>query len=135
MDPQKLSQLDPKLREAYLRVMGTEITAPQGAPSVQAPNPVPQFQAQQEPSRPFVPTAQAIPGFGQGNSETPTTTSPAGLRMTSPIGSAPAFRPQPVASEKRGMMPVLFALVGVIFIVIYAFFWTRVFDLKLPFSP
>jgi hypothetical protein len=135
MDPQKLSQLDPKLREAYLRVMGTEVPTPQATPSVQTPAAVPQFQAQ-ESSRPFVPTAQTIPGFGQGSSEIPVpqTSMPTGLRMTSPTGPAPAFRPQPVAL-KSGFMPVLFAIVGVVFIVIYALFWTRVFNLKLPFLP
>lgn len=40
MDPQKLSQLDPKLREAYQRVMGTVIPEPQVAPiQTQAPLP------------------------------------------------------------------------------------------------
>ena len=33
MDPQKLSQLDPKLREAYQRVMGTPIPQPRGEPA------------------------------------------------------------------------------------------------------
>jgi len=33
MDPQKLSQLDPKLRDAYQRVMGTAIPKSQAAPA------------------------------------------------------------------------------------------------------
>ncbi len=48
MDPQKLSQLDPKLREAYQRVMGTVIPEPQAksdlaqaAPAAQAQTPLP----------------------------------------------------------------------------------------------
>jgi hypothetical protein len=47
MDPQKLSQLDPKLREAYQRVMGTTIPEPQAksdlaqAAPIQAQTPLP----------------------------------------------------------------------------------------------
>lgn len=48
MDPQKLSQLDPKLRDAYQRVMGTPIpapvqvqTPPMPTPPMPDPNPVP----------------------------------------------------------------------------------------------
>jgi hypothetical protein len=135
MDPQKLSQIDPKLREAYLRVMGTEVSAPQANPPVQTPVSVPQFQAQQEPIPAPTPVSQPIQEM---NSEIPVpkTSMPDGLRMTPPIGPAPAFRPQPAAFEKKsGMMPVLFAVVGIVFIVIYALFWTRVFNLKLPFLP
>ena len=40
MDPQKLAQLDPKLRDAYTRVMGTTIPEPQAA-STQIQIPVP----------------------------------------------------------------------------------------------
>lgn len=40
MDPQKLSQLDPKLREAYQRVMGTQIPKVQNVPiQIQTPTP------------------------------------------------------------------------------------------------
>ncbi|KKQ36924.1 MAG: hypothetical protein US55_C0048G0010, partial [Candidatus Levybacteria bacterium GW2011_GWC2_37_7] len=39
MDPQKLSQLDPKLREAYQRVMGTVIPDSQTPAQTQPPLP------------------------------------------------------------------------------------------------
>ena len=41
MDPQKLSQLDPKLRDAYQRVMGTAIPQPQAPVQSQSPMPTP----------------------------------------------------------------------------------------------
>jgi len=83
MDPQKLSQLDPKLRAAYERVMGTPVATSQ-APQLQ--------------SQPIAPP------------------------------------PQPVAAgKKNGIMPVLFVLVGIVFIVIYTLFWTKIFNVKLPF--
>jgi hypothetical protein len=135
MDPQKLSQLDPKLQEAYLRVMGTQIPTPQANPSVQTPVAAPQFQVQQEPIPAPTPVSQPIQGM---NSEIPVpqTSMPDSLRMTPPVAPAPAFRPQPVAFEKKsGMIPVFFVIVGVVFIVIYALFWTKVFNLKLPFLP
>jgi hypothetical protein len=179
MDPQKLSQLDPKLRDAYQRVMGTTIPEPQAPPaqtqtppaidgsaaltsnpmSAGQPQPVmPAEQANlsaamqpQSPSLPpepittpqpainpqtqFVPTpdsaAQAQPtsNFVQMNSEVSATPT-----LNSPNFSAPA--PQAVTLKKKnGMMPILFGIVGLVFIVIYTFFWTKIFNLKLPFLP
>lgn len=72
MDPQKLSQLDPKLREAYQRVMGTQVPQPQVIP-VQAqtptpppvptpgPTPVPQPQPEPEPTPISTPTIEEPP--------------------------------------------------------------------------
>lgn len=75
MDPQKLASLDPKLRDAYQRVMGTPLPEPQAAP-VQAqtppppppmPDPIPNPQPEPEPipqepippiQEPFVPQSQ-----------------------------------------------------------------------------
>lgn len=73
MDPQKLSQLDPKLREAYQRVMGTVIPKPQSPPAqTQTPPPInkppipdpistPPAQPQPEPATP--PATQPKPFF------------------------------------------------------------------------
>ena len=73
MDPQKLSQLDPKLRDAYQRVMGTPLpqvqpasprgepvqaqtplmpTPPTPTPSIPDPTPAPQPAPQPEPTPP-----------------------------------------------------------------------------------
>lgn len=174
MDPQKLSQLDPKLREAYQRVMGTVILDPPTAPPAQTqtplspipdptPTPVPQPAPEQTPtpqpqpqpepainpqqtavnpqpeptltSEPSVPP-QALPkasNFVQMNSEVPAAPTPA----PAPNFTTPASQAQTAAIKKKGgmMMPVLFGIVGVIFVVIYTLFWTKIFNFKLPFLP
>lgn len=169
MDPQKLSQLDPKLRDAYQRVMGTVIPESQ-TPPVQAqtpvppiPDPVPTPQPQpeaipapitepttgistpavqpepflipqptptQDPATPVQPPAQAS-NFVQMNSEIPA------APVTTPNFTAPVPLTQTVAIKKKNgmMIPVLFGIVGLIFIVIYTIFWTRIFNVKLPFLP
>lgn len=184
MDPQKLSQLDPKLRDAYQRVMGTVIPEPQ-APVAQAqastpppappvpptpptpdpipiPQPTPQPEpiptpvvepvpAVQEPSPvPAVPPVQpppAIPqpvesqpainpqpqnsNFAQMNSEVTAVAPAAGnLNFTAPIQTQAT-----TLKKKNGMMPILFGIVGFVFIVVYALFWAKIFNFKLPFLP
>lgn len=144
MDPQKLSQLNPKLREAYQRVMGTPIPKPQNQPVSLRGEPVGGSQPEPEPistpepaitaPQPAIPQQSPIQAnnFVQMNSEV----SPA---QSSPNFSTPAPMPQGqtmTIKKKSGMMmPVLFGIVGLIFIVIYALFWTKIFNLKLPFLP
>jgi len=201
MDPQKLAQLDPKLRDAYQRVMGTTIPEPPAAPSqTQTPSPAdkppatdpistPQPQPQpepnpapspiveptpitptEEPSVPIQPTtpapepqpasltpepvvepqpavnpqSQSIPNpqpqstpaqpasnFVQMNSEVA-----AAPTAASPNFTAPAPQAQTAAIKKKsGIMPILFGFVGLIFIAIYAIFWAKIFNFKLPFLP
>ena len=117
MDPQKLSQLDPKLRDAYQRVMGTVIPNPQTpaqtqTPAPPTPNPTPQPQSQPEPQpaplvpepiaepqpsinpqQEAIPTPESIPAqsssnFVQMNSEVPVAPSPAAA--STPNFTAPA---------------------------------------------
>lgn len=73
MDPQKLASLDPKLREAYQRVMGTVVPKPQDPaqnqtpppPAPPIPDPVPQLEPQptpiEPPAQPPVSEPQPIP--------------------------------------------------------------------------
>lgn len=185
MDPQKLSQLDPKLRAAYERVMGTAIPQPQATsdvvqatpaspnrgepaqaqtpvpppapipdPTPPAPQPQPQpepkptpsptgeptLEPQPVPSVPqpqFISTPQPIPSqpasnFIQMNSEAAT----APIVPTQNF-AAPAPQAQTITLKKKNgmMMPILFGIVGLIFIVIYTLFWTKIFNFKLPFLP
>lgn len=193
MDPQKLSQLDPKLRDAYQRVMGTVIPEPQvksdltQAPppaspqpqpsdSIQTPtpppsptsipDPTPQPQPQPEPEPASIPTPQPKPiptpaaepepffkpqpvsepspainpqpepppasNFVQMNSEVP-----AAPTVSTQNFAAPAPQAQTIALKKKSgmMMPVLFGIVGLVFIAIYTLFWTKIFNFKLPFLP
>jgi len=212
MDPQKLSQLDPKLRDAYQRVMGTSVPQPQAVPAsprdepVQAqtpsmptpitptPTPTPQPQPQPEPEptptpppatsdvapagapTPTIeepPTApqspiqpppsepQSIPTPESSMPESqpaippipePTipTSPPAQtnniVQMNSEVAASPAQnfttpsaipQTQAVTIKKKNkiLIPVLFGIVGLVFIVIYTLFWTKIFNFKLPFMP
>jgi hypothetical protein len=177
MDPQRLSSLDPKLRNAYERVMGTTIPQPQAksdltqaasaqtqAPSMAVPFaapdsnsiPAPQFQPQPEsqlnkspaaePQPTINPQPQTIPmpqtamptqqvsNSAQMNSQAVDTQAPA-------EGSNPNFvapiQNQSITIKRKGgiMMPVLFGIIGLVFVVIYTLFWTKIFNLKLPFLP
>lgn len=161
MDPQKLSQLDPKLREAYQRVMGTSIPQPQVAPiQTQTPPPPP-------PMPDPIPMPQPLPTPEPVPSPIPTIEEPPAIPTPEPAMPEPVSEPQPaipqqppiVASnfvqmnsevaatpmpqaqtmtvrKKQGMMtPVLFGIVGLVFIAIYTLFWTKIFNFQLPFLP
>lgn len=188
MDPQKLSQLDPKLRDAYQRVMGTQL------PDLQTPPASPQnesVETQAFPQPPAAPTSDPIPfpaptteepptvpiespmqplisepqlainpqpetpptveptpiapetaipqqqasNFARMNSEVPT---PMAANPISPNFAAPSpTQPQTMAIKKKGGMltPVMTGIAIVVFIVVYTLFWTKIFNLKLPFLP
>ena len=217
MDPQKLAQLDPKLREAYQRVMGTPIpTLPTTSTPVQTPlsdsiSSIPVAEPTPEPTAPIsdsIPTPQPQP---EPTQEEPTSTPEPQPESTSTPIVEPSARPEPffkpqtepdpllpqqpvtepqpaidsepsvppiaesipeptapiqptsnftqmdsevqaassqnfatppmpqaqtIVKKKSGiMMPILFVIVGLVFLVIYTFFWTKIFNFKLPFLP
>ncbi|MBI2613245.1 MAG: hypothetical protein HYW62_00515 [Candidatus Levybacteria bacterium] len=203
MDPQKLSQLDPKLREAYQRVMGTPVPQPQTQPPSPAfgvasprgepiqtqtltppaggttppmpnptPAPTPMPQPEPIPTQPIqpppaptnepepisepqpsipepqpaihpqpepiptpdlaIPTQPQASNFVQMNSEV--TASPSSANFSAP---QPQPQAQTIAIKKKSgiMIPILFGIAGLIFIVIYTLFWTKIFNFKVPFLP
>ena len=142
MDPQKLSQLDPKLREAYQRVMGTPIPEPEPTPTptstIQEPPTAPQTESSMpqpksvptpEAPMPQQPPAQAA-NFVQMNSEVAATPSSTNF-------ATPAPQAQTITLKKKNgiMVPILFGIAGLIFIAVYTLFWTELFGLKVPFLP
>lgn len=147
MDPQKLAQLDPKLREAYQRVMGTPIPpmpTPQpkpepAQPPVSEPHPAPSIPkpiAEPEPQPAINPQPQTIPtqpasNFVQMSSEVASTPATASPNFTVPAPQTQTI----VLKKKNGMLPVLFVIVALIFIAIYTLFWVKIFNLRLPFLP
>lgn len=160
MDPQKLSQLDPKLRDAYQRVMGTTIPEPQAAPVQQAqtppqtPNPAPAPPPMPQPEPTPIPTIEdpitqpTEPPVSQPQPLTPEPSvqtsnfvqmnSEVAAAPSSPNFSAPAPMPQAqtmTVKKKNSMMPILIGVAALIFVVIYALFWTKIFNFKLPFLP
>lgn len=160
MDP-KTANLDPKLQAAYDRVMGTAMpqtasTAPQPVqttqqtPSQTAPQTVPatSVAAQPETSSPQPLVTPPMPQAPQP-SQTPVTP----MEMTAAKPEI-AKAPQPMASgvhtiassgfvaqgdgqtKKKSFIstPILF-MAAVVFFVIYALFWMRFFNVKIPFLP
>lgn len=168
MDPQKLSQLDPKLREAYQRVMGTPIPQPQVPPAqaqIPQPDPTPAPQPQPEPTTPpqtppqqqepfFIPQPETPPAGGPQPQATTQQASSNFTQMNSEVAAAPIepqtqnanfsnFATPPAMPQaqtmaikkKSGIMPVLYVIVGVVFLVVYTLFWTKIFNFQLPFLP
>lgn len=162
MDPKTLPNLDPKLKEVYERVMGSSAPqaspAPQPSfpPPTQTPPPAPVAPPQptvapQTPPPPVPPSPTPTlpnnnnqphatqvfnPHFSGANKTkveipkvemqsavpTPSTTTPS----TAPVQTA-----QVKGKFKIGV-PVI-ALAGVVFLILYAFFWASIFKIRLPF--
>lgn len=137
MDPQKLSQLDPKLRSAYERVMGTTIPQPTPAQAQTTPpqsQPQPAASIPKPMSQPATNPQPQSSNFVHMNSQIPTST--AAPITSNPNFAIPTIPTQTTAMKKKsGMMPILFVILGVIFIAVYTLFWTKIFNLKLPFLP
>lgn len=120
MDLSKLNQLDPKLKETYERVMGTS-----ARPTTVAPQPTIQNQTIQ--SQPIQP--QPIPQPLEPARPQP-------IAQSQPVKIQPIQKPQTQNLKKKNkMLPIFLALGGIIFLIVYAFFWIRIFNLKLPFLP
>lgn len=120
MDPKKVSDLDPKLKEVYERVMGTKVpnSQPLSPPPPQSPKitpPPPQITQQVVAAKV---TDQSKPGNVQ--------------IFTAKSGSANIM-----PEEKKGGSPflaIVLVIAGLIFFVIYGFFWVRFFKVSLPFT-
>lgn len=139
MDPQKLASLDPKLREAYQRVMGTPIPKTQTPPPPPKPtadpnqNPTPEPQPEPFPTpQPAIPTPPTqASNFVQMNSEAATPPTSQNFITPSPMPQSQTI----TVKKKNGMMPILIGIAGLVFVAIYTLFWTKIFNFKLPFLP
>lgn len=113
-----VSQLDPKLKEAYDRVMGTVITPPakatQAIPSVPTPtiptSPTPAFPVNLEPTAPTIAVSHQA--------------------VSSPVSTTQVTT---VPHKKSGSRTIIFMLAGIIFFIVYALVWIKMFNLKFPF--
>jgi hypothetical protein len=143
MDPKTLSNLDPKLRETYERVMGTAGTpaVTGSAPSVVPPPAVDTSSQLATPltTTPQIPTPTATPVM-----DTQLSTPPPATNESFQTPVIPANEPAPLPSpasvnqdvESRAASPViriLYIIGALVFFGVYTFFWMKVFNLKLPF--
>lgn len=124
MDPKNLSSLDPKLKEAYERVMGTSFTPPTQTktPTVTTPPPPPPQQTHSETVVPQVPSSDVPHAF----------VAPLN-KHNSPHNPAPITPTQHSETQKRKISPAILILAGVVFFVAYGVFWIKILNLKLWF--
>ena len=150
MDP-KLSNLDPKLQEAYNRVMNGPAAPPPGQNPVgsspmpaQAPQPNPQSQIQPQFQQP--PPAPAAPAdFNTAVPQPPPTQQPYSPNTIPGINSTVAFnasdnqKNQGTTAVKRGrmhgLMPVLAGIAIVFLLIAYTFVWIILFNVQVPYLP
>lgn len=123
MDPKAAQTLDPKLKEAYDRVMGATIpkTPSQQMPSVDMPTPQKETENPAEPMHPPAPAA------------TPTQPVPAAPTHTIPHPSSGFVAPH--EEKKSPVSGTLLIVAGVVFLLVYTLFWLKWFGIPLPFLP
>lgn len=140
MDP-KLSGLDPKLREAYERVMNGP-TGPGGStpptpsqqpgqeqPPAQVSNPV-------APTPPPPPAATPPPPSPALNPTPPPSVAPSSPSASFSSGSFQTAQGTTAVKKAGGKMSTILILLGLaVLLVAYTFVWVFLFDLKIPFLP
>jgi hypothetical protein len=153
MDPQKLSQIDPKLKEVYDKVMGapdpSQVQTPPPANPILAPQPIPQPQTATQYQQEASPQSQSVFTPQQTlntPSPQPTTTIPQDSNPTqldseiatsgfSFIPSYPIATSETLATKKKGVSGkfILLGLVVIVFIAVYALFRAKALNINLPF--
>jgi hypothetical protein len=138
MDPNSLSSLDPKLRETYEKVMGSQPTATN---DVASPPPA-------DNTPPAQPVQNADAGVNPPAADTPSPelSSTPNQDATPPQDQEPQVvtisqsLPAPTADNQivqphghSGLIKVFYVLGTTVFFVIYIFFWMKIFNISLPF--
>lgn len=158
MDP-KLSNLDPKLKEAYDRVMNGPAAQPTQTvtqnsaipPTPTTQNPIPQNE------HIMTPNSQAPQATINQIQNPPLNYNNPAVHATPPVDPTnPSFNPNPAINStiafnanndaknqgtspvKKGhnaMLPIVIVVLISILVVVYAFVWAVIFDVQLPFIP
>ncbi|HEX7042483.1 MAG TPA: hypothetical protein VF189_04490 [Patescibacteria group bacterium] len=143
MDPKQTAQLDPKLKEAYDRVMGTPTTQQvptiPNAPTVPSPQVSPSPQDPTMPSMTQTPAPSLSPSMPASNPPLPV--APVVMPHSTETIKIGGGNPQPVASPqgmvakptKKGISPVILILGAVVFLVAYTLFWVKFLNVPIPF--
>lgn len=157
MDPKTLQPIDPKLKETYERVMGTSLTPPPSAGQNPPPPPPPVQPTPPIESKPPIqpqPQPKLYPPLQSNNNETPplqqpspqstplqhtekeAVTPPPNTPLTTPVVSEVKNNPTETTTERKRRVPRVFLVLGgVVFLIAYAFFWLKFFNLSIPFLP
>ena len=157
MDPNSLTNLDPKLRETYERVMGTSTPAPT-TPLPQAADATPAATTDiaSKPATDALSTPVAPdPTNPLSPAEPMTSATPPSDGLSQPVvAESPLSQEQPqnvtinqplpdptagVIINKphghMGLIRVFYILGAIVFFIIYMFFWIKIFNIKIPFLP
>ena len=106
MNPNLAQNLDPKLKEAYDRVMGTDVrSSPEPTPKIEVKTT--QFPTQPITEAPFV--------------------SPQTIKPSESFYSQTVLKPAPAKSDRK-ISPVIFVAVGIAFFLLYTLIWLKVFS-------
>jgi len=125
MDP-KSPTLDPKLKEAYDRIMGATLpSAPQSPPAMQSP-----VQPQKPPMT--IPTTQSPLPTQQQTATAQDSPSTAHIAppLTSHVSSGFVA---PQEEKKPAVSGTLLIIAGVVFFIVYTLFCLKLFGIPIPF--
>lgn len=126
---QQFSKLDPKIKEAYDRVMSTPVSTPQPLPTDQPLQSTPSFNqnvASTPSSAPVQPTPTIVPGVSP-------TLSSRREPETVHIGSTPHAN---VGKNKNSSGSLIIYIIGgIVFLIVYTVFWLKFFNVPIPFLP
>lgn len=155
MDPASLSNLDPKLKETYERVMGTTTPADTSTPppppvdgavspeqtADSAPSPDPVTPATSVDTMTSSPQSAPADGLSATLSTPPTQNAvadsdqPQTVTINQPIPTQAA--PSNILPQQPhghlGLIKIFYVLGATVFFVIYVFFWMKIFNFSLPF--
>lgn len=132
MDKQQ-QNLDPKLKEIYERVMGTNVASappPQTQAVPQAPAPITAPVAQAAPLPTTTPTPVVSPPPAQPAAPAPAANQ-THVQQKTAKGTTTFVAQQ--GSSSKTVLPILYLIGGIIFLLVYTIFWMRVFGIPVPY--
>ncbi len=133
MDPTSLSNLDPKLKDTYERVMGTSTPAPADASAPTTPT-ASQTLADSAPAADSSTTENTLSPLPENTSPASAEPHPETVTINQPLPPTPAA--SAIIDKPHGhsgLIVVFYVLGAIVFFVIYIFFWAKIFNIALPF--
>ena len=121
MNPKTPQDLDPKLKEAYDRVMGANVDT--GSVPAQGSQIVP-------PPSPAVPPLTASASINQTPlNQTVGAAFPPPINVPASTYTVPNLQPAQPVKKKSKVSPMIFLVIGLAFFAVYAVVWAKIFGL------
>lgn len=133
----QLSKMDPKLKEAYERVMGTPGAQMQSSPPPQGLSAQPNTPPVPPPAQPSSPSMEEIPRMVvPERRSTQTVHFGGGVPIQSTHVQALPVLTAATQRKKSGISPLVIILGAGVFFVVYTAFWIKILAIPIPFlSP